>query len=235
MRARPKWDRCGQPAGARATTLASRHGTRPTAHRPDPATHVRRVRRGRRPALVPGVPGRRAADSAAWRRLDGARRGCDRGRRLPLRRSDRGGDPGGEGLRTACGGCRAGAADARDARAACGRRDLGAGQPHPTPAAGVRPGAAAGGPRRDPDAGQDRRPTALDRAARRASPWGSFAATKAAPERIVLVDDVRTTGATVSAAGSVLRAAGARQVLVATLAVAGRSPGAPAGVTTRQA
>lgn len=63
--------------------------------------------------------------------------------------------------------------------------------------------------------------TALDAAARRASPAGSFVATTAAPPGVVLVDDVRTTGATAAAAAGALRAAGARRVVVATLAVAG--------------
>lgn len=62
--------------------------------------------------------------------------------------------------------------------------------------------------------------TTLDRAARRVSPWGSFAAVGRAPPVAILVDDVRTTGATAAAAAAVLRQAGARRVLVATLAVA---------------
>jgi predicted amidophosphoribosyltransferase len=63
--------------------------------------------------------------------------------------------------------------------------------------------------------------TTLQAAARRVSPWGSFAALGRAPPVVVLVDDVRTTGATVTAAATVLRTAGAQRVLVATLAVAG--------------
>ncbi|MGH8906214.1 MAG: ComF family protein [Egibacteraceae bacterium] len=63
--------------------------------------------------------------------------------------------------------------------------------------------------------------TTLDAAARRVSPWGSFAALGRAPSAVVLVDDVRTTGATATAAATALREAGARRVLVATLAAAG--------------
>jgi predicted amidophosphoribosyltransferase len=63
--------------------------------------------------------------------------------------------------------------------------------------------------------------TALDAAGRRRNPEGSFAATSAVPADVVLVDDVRTTGATALAAAGALQAGGARRVLVATLAVAG--------------
>lgn len=72
--------------------------------------------------------------------------------------------------------------------------------------------------------------TALDPARRRALPAGAFRATGTVPAAVVLVDDVRTTGATALAAAGALRAAGARRVLVATLAVAGdRARAAPAG------
>lgn len=63
--------------------------------------------------------------------------------------------------------------------------------------------------------------TALPAAARRASPAGAFVAAAAAPPAVVLIDDVRTTGATATAAAGALRHAGARRVLVATLAVGG--------------
>ena len=55
-------------------------------------------------------------------------------------------------------------------------------------------------------------------AARRRNVRGAFRATGGAPARVVLVDDVYTTGATVSAAASALRAAGARRVEVVTFA-----------------
>lgn len=63
--------------------------------------------------------------------------------------------------------------------------------------------------------------TSLQAAARRASPAGAFAPTGPAPPAVVLVDDVRTTGATAVAAARALQVAGARRVLVATFAVGG--------------
>ena len=51
---------------------------------------------------------------------------------------------------------------------------------------------------------------------------GAFGATSEAPERVALVDDVYTTGATASAAASALRRAGARSVDVVTFARAVR-------------
>jgi preprotein translocase subunit SecA len=52
----------------------------------------------------------------------------------------------------------------------------------------------------------------------RRSVRGAFRSTAPAPRRIVLVDDVYTTGATASACSTVLRAAGARRVEVVTFA-----------------
>jgi predicted amidophosphoribosyltransferase len=66
------------------------------------------------------------------------------------------------------------------------------------------------------------RQASLRRAGRRANVQGSFLASAGAPGRVVLVDDVYTTGATVSAAASALRAAGAAHVDVVTFARAVR-------------
>lgn len=63
--------------------------------------------------------------------------------------------------------------------------------------------------------------TSLDAAARRRAAEGAYSAIRRAPDAVVLVDDVRTTGATATAAALALRAAGAKRILVATLAVAG--------------
>ena len=59
-------------------------------------------------------------------------------------------------------------------------------------------------------------------AERRRNVRGVFEATTGAPTRLVLVDDVYTSGATVSAAASALRKAGARRVEVVTFARAVR-------------
>lgn len=62
----------------------------------------------------------------------------------------------------------------------------------------------------------------LPLAARRRNMRGVFQATGTAPRSLVLVDDVYTSGATVSAAASALRKAGARRVEVVTFARAVR-------------
>lgn len=63
--------------------------------------------------------------------------------------------------------------------------------------------------------------TTLDAQSRRTSPVGAFAALAPAPHDVVLIDDVRTTGATALAAAQALLDAGARRVLVVTFAVGG--------------
>jgi predicted amidophosphoribosyltransferase len=63
----------------------------------------------------------------------------------------------------------------------------------------------------------------LPLAERRRNVRGVFQATGHAPRTIVLVDDVYTSGATVSAAATALRKAGARRVEVVTFARAVRS------------
>ena len=66
------------------------------------------------------------------------------------------------------------------------------------------------------------RQTGLPRTERQANVRGAFVATARAPARVVLVDDVYTTGATVSAAAVALRAAGASRIEVITFARAVR-------------
>ena len=66
------------------------------------------------------------------------------------------------------------------------------------------------------------RQAGLALADRRANVRGAFAADVPCPSRVLLVDDVYTTGATVAAAASALRRSGARQVDVVTFARAVR-------------
>ena len=58
----------------------------------------------------------------------------------------------------------------------------------------------------------------LSRSERRTNVAGAFVAVRSPPRRVALVDDVYTSGATVSAAASVLRRAGARRVDAVTFA-----------------
>ena len=66
------------------------------------------------------------------------------------------------------------------------------------------------------------RQVSLPRDRRRANTRGSFVASGEVPARVVLVDDVYTTGATASAAATALRAGGAASVDVVTFARAVR-------------
>jgi predicted amidophosphoribosyltransferase len=68
---------------------------------------------------------------------------------------------------------------------------------------------------------EDADQTSRSARSRRRAKHGAFAALRSVPPRVVLVDDVRTTGATALAAATALRRAGAERVLVATFAVAG--------------
>jgi predicted amidophosphoribosyltransferase len=67
-------------------------------------------------------------------------------------------------------------------------------------------------------AGRSRRQRGLTLAERRRNVAGAFAATRSVSGSVLLVDDVYTSGATVSAAASALRAAGASRVDVVTFA-----------------
>jgi competence protein ComFC len=66
------------------------------------------------------------------------------------------------------------------------------------------------------------RQAALPSAGRRANVQGAFAALGPVSGEVLLVDDIYTTGATVSAAATALRAAGAARVVVVTFARATR-------------
>lgn len=69
------------------------------------------------------------------------------------------------------------------------------------------------------------RQTGLPLDERRRNARDAFAARGAVPRTVLLVDDVYTTGATVSAAAAALRAGGARTVHVITFARTVRRPG----------
>ena len=66
------------------------------------------------------------------------------------------------------------------------------------------------------------RQAGLALAARRGNVRGTFLAISSAPASVCLVDDVYTSGETVNAAASALRKAGARRVVVVSLARAVR-------------
>ncbi len=70
--------------------------------------------------------------------------------------------------------------------------------------------------------GRPGRQSARGRGARLALVPGSVTARRAAPSRVVLVDDVITTGATLAACAEALRGAGAREVVAVAYA---RTPG----------
>jgi predicted amidophosphoribosyltransferase len=69
-----------------------------------------------------------------------------------------------------------------------------------------------------PRPGASIRQAGLARAERLKNARGAFVAVAETPKRVLLVDDVYTTGATASAAATALRRAGARQVDVVTFA-----------------
>jgi predicted amidophosphoribosyltransferase len=73
--------------------------------------------------------------------------------------------------------------------------------------------------------GASRRQRGLELAERRKNVARAFRGTARAPARVLLVDDVYTSGATVSAAASALRVVGARTIDVVTFARAVRDPG----------
>jgi predicted amidophosphoribosyltransferase len=69
----------------------------------------------------------------------------------------------------------------------------------------------------------------LDRRARRRNAQSAFAAVAACPRRVVLVDDVYTTGATADACARILRGAGAERIDVVTFARTAAFPGVGEG------
>jgi predicted amidophosphoribosyltransferase len=79
-------------------------------------------------------------------------------------------------------------------------------------------------------AGHPRRQRGLPLSERRRNVAGAFVGTATVPNSVVLVDDVYTTGATVSEAGRALRRAGCGRVEVVTFARALRHRGRAAAV-----
>ena len=73
--------------------------------------------------------------------------------------------------------------------------------------------------------GKRRPQRGLDLRARRANVRHAFRTTASAPHRVALIDDVHTTGATLSACSRALGAAGAKDVHAVSLARALRGPG----------